>query len=81
MLSLLSAVLGSVHDPTHMCGSTHLAAVVGLGEPEQDVTTQMHKQPCAFVSQTPNIQISGSFVALVIHFPHIVCGRTGEERR
>lgn len=62
-----------------MCGSTHLAAMMGLGEPEQDVTTQMHKHPCAFVSQTPNIRISGSFVALAILFPHVAYGRTGEE--
>lgn len=53
--------------------------MMGLGEPEQDVTTQMHKHPCAFVSQTPNIRISGSFVALAILFPHVAYGRTGEE--
>lgn len=50
-----------------MCGSTHLAAMMGLGEPVQDATPQTHKHPCAFVSQTPYIRISGSFVALAIH--------------
>lgn len=72
---------GPVHEPTHMCGSTQFAAITRLGEPEEDVTTQMHKHPCAFVSQTPNIRISGSFVALAIHFAHTACGRIGEERR
>lgn len=48
-----------------------------MGELDQDITTKVHKHP--FLSQTPTTVISGPFVTLAILFPHIACGRIGEE--